>query len=283
MSAVAPSPVFEGLTLIGDVNTDVATVAAHVSSSIRRQYPQVWPTAVNTHRVVLVGGGPSLEDTFDELKALVFAGAKLVALNGSYQWLLDRNLQPRAHIVLDARPESAALIGPPVPDCRYYICSQCAPETWEAVAGRPHVAIWHAGGGLEIDDVLNAYYLKHWVHVTGGTTVGTRAIALLRTLGYLRFDLFGFDSCWRGDKHHAYPQAQNDRDRRYRLTIEAKDRSVPARSFDVAPWHVQQLEDLVLFMRAHGDKVLLRIHGDGLLAYALAAAGSDVVYHVDEE
>jgi hypothetical protein len=269
--------VFEGLTVDGNVNTEDARILENIRASIRRGYPQIWPTATNHYKVALVGGGPSLESTLPELRALVWAGAKLVALNGAYQWCIDHGLQPRAHIVLDARPETAKLIGPPVPDCRYYICSQCAPETWDALGDRPNVAIWHAGGEPELEAELDAYYLKAWTHIPGGTTVGTRAIGLLRTLGFLRFECFGLDSCWMGDAHHAYPQAQNDQDGHYRLTVQAKDSSMPARDFWVAPWHVKQLEDLVLFIRAHGEKFLLKFHGDGLLAYALAAH-ADVHY-----
>lgn len=274
MIVTETAPVFDGLTIEGRVNTPDAQILANVRSAIRRGYPQVWPTAENMHRVALVGGGPSLAATLPELRALVFAGAKLVALNGAYQWCLDHNLQPKAHIVLDARPETAALVGPPVPECRYYFASQCAPETWDALGDRPHVAIWHAGGDAPLEALLNEYYLGRWVGIPGGTTVGTRAIALLRTLGFLRFDCFGLDSCWLGDAHHAYPQAQNDRDGHYRLTVQATHGQVPPRDFWVAPWHVKQLEDFVLFVRAHGEKVLLNIHGDGLLAYALAAHAS---------
>lgn len=276
------TPVFEGLTVEGSINTPDEQLVAHVQSSIRRGYPQIWPTQTNGHRIALVGGGPSLNATLPELRDLVFEGAKLVALNGAYQWCLDHNLQPKAHVILDARPASSKLIGPPVPGCRYYICSQCAPETWDALGDRSHVAIWHAAGDDAVTAVLDAYYLGQWSPVSGGTTVGTRAIALCRMLGFLRFDLFGFDSCWMDDQHHAYPQAQNDRDGRFRLTIQAMNSATPARDFYVAPWHVKQLEDLVLFMRAHGDKFLLNIHGDGLLAYALRAH-AHVQYTVDKE
>ena len=279
MGAITPElKVFDGLTVEGETNTTDDRLLANIRGSIRRGYPQIWPTMSNPYKVALVGGGPSLESTLPELRALVWAGAKLVTLNGAYQWCIDHGLQPRAHIVLDARPETAKLIGPPVPDCRYYICSQCAPETWDALGDRPHVAIWHAGGGGEaIEAELDSYYLKAWTDIPGGTTVFTRGLGLLRTLGFLRYECFGIDSCWIGHDHHSYPQAQNDQDGRYRLTIEAKDSATQPRDFWVSAWHVKQLEDLILFIRANGDKFLLKFHGDGLLAYALAAH-ADVHY-----
>lgn len=276
------SPVIEGVSLDGDVNTPDTILLRNIQSSIRRGYPQVWSNAMNGHRICLVGGGPSINDTFDELRALVFNGAKLVALNGAYQWCLDRNLKPAAHVILDARPSSAAFIGPPVPECRYYLCSQCDPSTWDAVADRPWVGIWHAAGEPALEAVLDAYYLGRWARIPGGTTVGTRSIALFRMLGFLRFNLFGFDSCWFDHRHHAYQQPQNDRDLRLRITIAAKDSRMPPRDFWVAPWHLKQVEDMVLFIKAHGDKFLLHVHGDGLIAYLLQSLGTDYTMTVHD-
>jgi hypothetical protein len=272
--------VFEGLELAGKVNVPDTTLLENVRSSIRRGHPQVWPSQLKSDRVCLIGGGPSLEGTFDELRDLYFAGAKIVTVNGAYQWCLDRNIRPNAQIVLDARPTNARFLDPALPLCRYYLCSQCAPETWDAVEGRPFVAIWHDASSDEIVSELDAYFVGKWHGVTGGTTVGTRAIGLLRTIGYLRFDLFGFDSCWMGESHHGYAQPENDRDGRYRLTIAAKDSTVAPRDFWVAPWMIKQLEDLVLLIRASGDSFVLNIHGDGLLAYALHSS-ADVDWQID--
>ena len=280
--AVDTAPVFEGLELTGKVNVPDDTILANVRSAIRRGHPQVHPAHVKSDRVCLIGGGPSLESTFTELRDLYFAGAKIVTVNGAYQWCLDRNIRPNAQIVLDARASNARFVDPPVPNCRYYLCSQCAHETWDAVAGREFVAIWHDASSDDVVAELDAYYLKRWHGVTGGTTVGTRAIGLLRALGYLRFDLFGFDSCWLDHAHHGYAQPENDKDGRYRLTIAAKDSKTPPRDFWVAPWMLKQLEDLVLLIRASGDEFVLNIHGDGLLAYALRAS-ADVNWTVEKE
>ncbi len=266
---MAQSGVFDQWSLPGSINTAHETLLANVQSSIRRGHPQLWPTNVNQERIALVCGGPSLEDTFDELRDLVFNGAKLVTVNGSYQWCLERNLQPKAQIVLDARPSNARFVNPDVPHCRYYLCSHCAPETWDAVEGRDNVAIWHDATTDEIKKELDTYYTGRWQDIAGGTTVGTRAIAILRTLGFLRYDIFGMDSCWMGKKHHAYPQPENDGDKRIRATISPKERPDLARDFWCAPWHVKQAEDFVLFIRNNSDKFLLNVHGDGMLRFML--------------
>lgn len=257
----------------GVMNTPPAAILANVKAAIRRGHPQVWRQQPNADRVCLVAGGPSLESTFNELRDLVFAGAKLVTVNGAYQWCLDRNLKPSAQIVLDARAEMAAFVSPAVPGCRYYLASQCHPATWDAVEGRPFVGIFHSVGGDDhtdpIEAVLNTYYAGNWQGVGGGTTVTTRAIGLLRALGYLRYDLFGVDSCWLGGLHHAYAQPLNDRDRRLRVTASPSDDPNHKRQFECAPWHIKQAEDVLAFIKMAGHLFQLNVHGDGLIAYLL--------------
>jgi hypothetical protein len=273
-----PLKVLEGIELRGDLNTSDDALEGHIRHAIRLGYPQVKPQPAQPDRVVLVGGGPSLASTFDELRDLAFAGAKLVTVNGAYQWCLERNLRPSAKIVLDARATNARFVSPVVPQCKYLLASQCHPETWQAVRGRSDVWIWHSMSESSVHRaLLDEYYLGAWYPVIGGTTVLTRALVLLRALGYLRFDLFGADSCWLDGAHHAFDQVENRRDRR--LTIQAHPTGHPekARLFECAPWHLQQLNDFLQIVRIHGDKFLLNIHGPGLLAYALEASADLVV------
>src|SRR5678816_1351328 len=203
--------VLDGIDLQGNINTPDERLVANIAHSIRLGYPQLRPQPAQGERVCLVGGGPSLEDTFGELRDLYFSGAKVVTVNGSYQWCIDRNIRPSAQIVLDARPENARFVQPAIPQCKYLLASQCAPETWAAVEGRPDVWIWHAVAQDNVlaKPVLDAYYLGQWMPTPGGTTVVMRALSILRSIGYLRFDLFGVDSCVMGTKHHAYAQPEN--------------------------------------------------------------------------
>lgn len=269
--------VMEGLTLVGAMNTEDRDVIANMRASIRRGHPQVARTALKPERIALVGSGPSLGETEGELIALLRTGAKLVTVNGSYQWALERNLIPSAQIVLDARESTARFLEPALPNCRYYAASQCHPAVWDVLQDRPHVGIFHAvadegDGALKV--MLDAYYASAWQGVPGGTTVITRAIGLLRVLGYLRFDLFGVDSCWMDGRHHAFEQAENARDQQYTVTVAPSDDPTAARTFACAPWHLKQFEDLLLMMKLMGEHFLLNVHGDGLVAYAIRTSGS---------
>ncbi len=271
--------VLDGIEMHGHINTEDSQLLANIQHSIRLGFPQVHQQPMQKDRICLVGGGPSLDDTFNELRDLYFAGAKVVTLNGAYQWCLDRNIRPSAQIVLDARAENARFVSPAVPQCKYIIASQCAPETWAALADRPNTWIWHAVApdNTVVKPTLDAFYLGNWVPSPGGTTVAMRSLTLLRLLGFLRFDLFGIDSCFMGAAHHAYPQAENDGDKPYDVRIYPPDYPEQARTFQCAPWMIKQLECFLQTVRLYGDSFVLNVHGDGLLAYALACSANVVV------
>jgi len=126
-------------------------------------------------------------------------------------------------------------------------------------------------------DLLDRYYAEQWIGIGGGTTVATRAISLLRTAGYLRFDLFGVDCCWIGDVHHAMPQPENDRDKWTLVHAGVRDKPETTRTFRVSHWQLKQAEDLLTMMKVNGAHFTLASHGDGLFTHLLYALGSDDV------
>lgn len=260
----------------GRVNTDAETIVANIRSSIRRGYPQMRPGPVRPERVCLVGSGPSLHETEDELRQLLWEGASLVTLNGAYHWCRERNLRPQTQIVMDARASNARFLTPYVPKCNYVLASQCAPELWDTIKDYPDVWIFHAvvKGAEDASVLLDAYYAGNWIGTGGGTTVASRAINLLRQAGYVRFDLFGIDCCWHGDEHHALEQPENAGDQRVRVWAGAKDRPETMRPFLVSPWMLKQCEDLLTQMAVNGKHYLLAAHGKGMFAYLLRILGA---------
>ena len=255
-------------TVTGGVNTSEAAVLENVRAALRRQLPQVRPYQPQGTPVAVVGGGPSLAQTVDELRDLVFGGMKVCAVNGAYQWLIDRNIKPDLAVVLDAREANAAFLRTPVPGCKYLVASQCHPAMFDTLEGRD-AYLWHAiSYDTQETDILEAFYgADHFWPVTGGSTVTLRALSVLRMIGFCRMDLFGFDSCWMGENHHAFPQAMNDTDQRIRVEMRAAGQ--PTREFWCAPWHLKQWEDFQMLIKARGSLFALHVHGDGLIAHGM--------------
>lgn len=259
----------------GKMNTNEETLLANIASAIRRGHPQMRSGPVQPNRICLVGSGPSLTDSLDELRQMIWEGATLVTLNGAYHWCIEHGLKPNSQLVMDARASNARFLTPAVPDCRYVLASQCAPEAWDAVEGRPQVWIFHAVVKQEgaASDLLDAFYGGQWIGVGGGTTVATRAINLLRIAGYVRFDLFGIDCCWLGDVHHAIDQPENAHDQPTLVELQVKGQ--PAATFTVSPWHLKQFDDFLTILKVNGQHFQLAVHGNGLLAHALQLLGSE--------
>jgi uncharacterized Rossmann fold enzyme len=266
--------VTEGLQRIrsveGELNVPVDTRYANIRSSICRGLTQVRGHNPNTLPICLVGGGPSLESTFHELQDLVKAGYRVMAMNGSYAWLIDHGITPTSMIIIDGRPFNARFITQHLPNCSYFLASQCAPEVFEKVKGWPRVFIWHCLTGDDPVEkkILDDYYMQCWQPISGGCTVGTRAIVLLRTLGFQSMHLFGMDSCYMDGEGHAYAQPENVHDGSTTIYC-------AGRKFECSAWHISQALEFMDLIAVNGEYFQLEVHGDGLLAHIIREGGSD--------
>ena len=260
------------------VNVTNETLLDNIRTNIRKGFPQIQPYPIQRQKICLVGGGPSLNDTFEELRKCYFEGDKLVAMNGSAQWLMDHNMRPSLVTMIDARPFNVRFVQEPIPNCKYFISSQCDPSVFDMVADRDSY-IFHLVTGDDVEGILKPYYLGHYYNVTGGTTVMLRTIWLCRMLGFYRMEVFGFDSCCMGEeaKHHAYLQPENDGD------IIHTD-SCAGRPFFCTGWQRRQADDFREFVTQHGNQFQLNVHGDGLIAHMLrTGARLQMEHNVQEE
>jgi len=100
---------------------------------------------------------------------------------------------------------------------------------------------------------------------SGGSTVTTRAIVLMRILGFKKQVIYGFDSCLIDEEHHAYEQKENDFDPN---TAVIKT-MVEGRTFDCHPWMALQATEFAYLMANAKSEFDLTIKGDGLIAHVL--------------
>jgi hypothetical protein len=259
------------IELDGSCNTTDEVLLAQVNENIRRGLRQVKPHSINPSMAILVCGGPSLEETKESLVRAYWAGAKVIAVNGAYDWCIENNIKPSACVLLDAREFSSRFVEKEVLGCRYLLASQCHPKAFEICKDRD-VFIWHAcsGGDAEVE-ILQEYYFNRTYPVTIGTTVGVRAISLLRMLGFAKIMIFGLDSCWLDDKNHAYEQIENDKDRGTIIPVwlRPENRDDKAQRFLCSPWMIKQAEDFLELMKERAELFELSIYGPGLIASML--------------
>ena len=194
--------------IICSVNEDKDKIRDNINKNIRLGLEQVRPYETQWEKVVgIVLGGPTLNDTFPDLLEKRKNGMPVITVNGSHRYCLTNGLIPSGMIMLDSREFNNRFVYPLVPECKYFISSQCHPSVFDNLKGND-VFIWHCAGDDNFD-LLQEVYGGDYYPVMGGATVALRAVHLLRMLGFHKFEMYGFDSCIIGE-HHAYEQPEND-------------------------------------------------------------------------
>jgi uncharacterized Rossmann fold enzyme len=243
-------------------NTAKERIIQNARSAIARELSWFDTASEHLGHVCLVGGGPSLADTLPELKWRASIGQKVWALNGTGRFLYKNGICPDALVVADARPENVEFLAELNEGVAVYLASQCDPELFEAARDfNLDTALWHvnAPGMAELlaDERVRPVHL-----VGGGSTVGLNAMVLAFAAGYRKIHLYGFDSSYRADEHHAYPQGLNDKDR-------VIDALLGDEKFRTTGWMVQQVNEFQdLAPHLVGDGCVITVAGDGLLPAA---------------
>lgn len=243
----------------GRLNAETEEILANVRANLAGDWREAVPHAKQEREIILLAGGPSLNDHIDTIRELRAGGAALITTNGTYNWCLERGLTPSAQIIVDSRQFNARFVQPVVDDCGYLIASQCHPDVF-AQLPRERTWMWHTAMP-EIVELLEERGTP-WISPRGGSCVTLRAIPLLRMLGFYRFHIFGWDSCLRGDVHHAYSQPENDA--AIVIPVTCGDQV-----FHCHPAHMSQAAEFIDMVRMMGDEISLEIYGDGLIAHIL--------------
>ena len=243
----------------GKLNVELDTINANIAANVRAGWKHADPHDRQDREVIVLGGGPSLNDHVDEIRRLRKNGAALVTTNGTYGWALEHGMKPSMQIVVDAREFSGRFSRPVIDDCIYMMCSQVHPKTLD---GLPHerTFLWHTDVTEQNKELILEHHPHCWL-TPGGSTVVLRSIPLLRMLGFWRLHLFGFDSCVRRSEgaHHAYRQVENDGEPLF--PVGCNDRV-----FWCAGWMVSQAVEFLELMEVMGSEVEMEVYGDGLIA-----------------
>lgn len=256
------------------VNLPDDTIIEQVKLNIRRGLPQARAYQPNDLTIALVCGGPSLKQTESELRDVIADGAKVVTVNGAYNWCIDKNIRVSMQCIVDAREFATRFVERPVKGCQYFLASQVHPSVFELCRGRD-VTIWHvlSAGEPELA-MLKEYYFDHLAPVQIGTTVTIRALSLLRMLGFMKFEIFGLDSCVLDGEHHAYSQPEND-EPMVSVWLKPREDEAPTQRFMCMPWMAKQAKDFIELTQERGELFLCNVHGPGLIA-AMVKAGAEL-------
>lgn len=248
-------------------NTKDELLKANISHSTKLQLEWLQQQDAHEGHAVIVGGGPSLRPSLDEIRWRQNLGQKIFATNNTHRFLLEHGIKPDAHVFLDAREENTEFIVEDS-DVVYYVASQCSPKMFEKLSGKK-VMLWHSNCSV-LDEAINNPEQKNELLISGGTTVGLSAMVIAFALGYRQIHLYGMDSSLSEEQHHAYNQRLNDND-----TI--LDVVCHWRNFRAAAWMVAQVDQFqeIAYQLANMDCVITA-HGDGLLPWVAKHLANDM-------
>ena len=257
---------------MSSINVEHETIKANIKANLSLGLREIVPHAAQDTTVYLLAGGPSLADFEQQIVEAGRAGTPIVTVNGTYKWLLDRGIKPAAQVMVDARTFNRRFVEPLVDTCTYLISSQCDHEILKSLPP-DQTWLWHSSNADPVRETIEELERQHeWYPVRGGTTIATSGLVLLTMLGFRKVEIFGLDSCLRGNDHHAYPQPENDKGHIQKVTIGGKE-------FSCEPWMLIQANDFQNLVRSVFSKISdfeMVVHGDGLVAQMLNCAAEAV-------
>lgn len=220
-----------------------------VNSSMRGN----WVKCSDAHDgiAVLCGSGPSLAESIEAVASMKASGAIVYAMNGAAKFLADKGIMPDYQVIIDARIETAELVGPAI---NHLFASQVHPETFDRA---PDAQLWH----LQIGNIENEFpdYEDSYVLIGGAASVGNTATCLAYAMGFRELHCFGYDSSHRDGKGHAFSQPLNDGDPCAIVEFDGKEYTASL----TMKLQAERFFETAKALEEAGCKI--EVHGDGLL------------------
>ena len=241
-------------------NTAPDVIRDQFKTNIKRYLPYLVESGeIKEKPIAIVCGGPSLERRWEELKD--FPG-EILACNGAYKFLINRDIVPSYFMLLDCRRENIGFLDYTASSTTYFIAAQCHPLIFDELSRNNKSTYMYFTNLPDIKELLGDRLKTEKFTVLGGVvgTVGIKAMSMAHALGYRDMHLYGYDSSYEDDSHHAYEQAMNDAVTKIEVFIDHKKYITSASFAHQAQEFPGWAGDLTKF---HGCNI--ELHCDGLL------------------
>jgi hypothetical protein len=211
------TPSLNPLSFILGCNTPQEVAKAQLEVNVERDLPWLETKPQHDRALVIVAGGASLKTRWPEI---MLHGADILSLNNSYSFLLDKGIIPDYWMLMDARKENVDFLRDKHKDVRHFVAAQCHPSIFEELKGfDTTLFLTIFPDTLE----LTSHIDKEKVRLAANAgTVGIKALSLAYALGYRKLFLYGYDSSYAEDEHHAYEQKLNDESKKIEVYLDDK-------------------------------------------------------------
>lgn len=167
-----------------------------IKQSITRVSARIEPHyELRQEPIAVVCYGPSLADTWESIPWFKY----VMSCSGSHRFLIDHGIVPTWHVEVDPRAHKVKLLGDPHPDVEYLIASTCHADVFDHLEGR-NVKLWHV---FDSDEEGQRVLPPNEWSITGGCSVGLRAMTMARFLGFRDLYIYGMDGSYGSTGYHA--------------------------------------------------------------------------------
>lgn len=267
-----------GDIIVENMAVDRDTARANIVHAMTLGLPEIdqlpeWEKNKFGEPIAIVASGPSLRYTLAEL-----AGFKIIMLAGSvHDFAISRGVKPSYTVLVDPTPKVvASYLKRRSSTCNYLVSSMCDRDVFEHLVAYP-VTMWHCGGELNGEDILNGIVPKETTSLSGGGIgVGLKCVDIANRLGYYEQHLFGFDSCVdpNSGATHAFPL--NDPENEFALgtgkdliDLKVGVNKETARAFRVPNYLAAQAWCFEKLLKTSDGAANFTVHGDGVFAEML--------------
>lgn len=134
----------------------------------------------------LIANGPSA--------SLFNDAGETMAINGALSLFTQKGQAPTYWIACDPQEQVADFLLNAPESTLYLVASKCHPKVFRALSGRK-AQLWH------VNDIV----IPNVRQVPCAVSVTLCSLLLAQRMGYRTIDVWGWDLCYDGDKHHAGP------------------------------------------------------------------------------
>lgn len=178
---------------------------ANMRVNCKRDLPWFIEQSAHARELIVVCGGPSLENNLRHVRARKKIGGWLIACNGAGQFLIEQGIIPDVIAFVDPSPVVHGFIRDTPKQTSWMLASICHPTVFGRLSDK-RVVVWHADCGYEEQrDILDCYPEKPSSLIGGGNTIGLRMLNVGYLMGYRRMHFYGLDGSYADDgSDHAY-------------------------------------------------------------------------------
>lgn len=160
----------------------------NIRANIKKVSGRIAPSMeLKNEPVAIVCFGGSLNDTWEKIKDF----KHIISCSGAHKYLIQHGIIPTHHCEVDPREHKIKLLGDPHPEVEYLISSTCHPKYVDHIKdSKATIKLWHVFATQE-----EAFRVlpRGEMCITGGSSIGLRAMTIARILGFTDLHVFGMD------------------------------------------------------------------------------------------